>query len=280
MAEKKNTWLGLSSYTYPFLSGVNPKQRPASPLTPVQLIDRAAELGVHCVQFSDNMPLEGLTDSELDAIRDHAAAQGVLLENGMRCMTPERLERYIRLSERMRVRLLRIIIDGPGYEPDRDTILRTIRAALPLAEQCGVTLAVENHDRLLAREYAELAVLTDHPLFGLVVDSTNSLSTEETMDEVLRWMAPYCVCCHIKDYVIKRSNSGVGLAIVGAPAGQGRQRIPELLERLRCEARQDFSTILESWMECCQTMEETLAQEDRWARESVAYLQVLPALRG
>ena len=112
MAEKKNTWLGLSSYTYPFLSGVNPKQRPASPLTPVQLIDRAVELGVHCVQFSDNMPLEGLTDSELDAIRDHAAAQGVLLENGMRCMTPERLERYIRLSERMCVRLLRIIIDG------------------------------------------------------------------------------------------------------------------------------------------------------------------------
>ena len=55
---------------------------------------------------------------------------------------------------------------------------------------------------------------------------------------------------------------------------------PELLERLRCEARQDFSTILESWMECCPTMEETLAQEDRWARESVAYLQVLPALRG
>lgn len=158
MAEKKNTWLGLSSYTYPFLSGVNPKQRPASPLTPVQL--------------------------------------------------------------------------------------------------------------------------TDHPLFGLVVDSTNSLSTEETMDEVLRWMVPYCVCCHIKDYVIKRSNSGVGLAIVGAPAGQGRQRIPELLERLRCEARQDFSTILESWMECCPTMEEMLAQEDRWARESVAYLQVLPALRG
>ena len=205
MAEKKNTWLGLSSYTYPFLSGVNPKQRPASPLTPVQLIDRAVELGVHCVQFSDNMPL---------------------------------------------------------------------------AEQCGVTLAVENHDRLLARDYAELAALTDHPLFGRVVDSTNSLSTEETMDEVLRWMAPYCVCCHIKDYVIKRSNSGVGLAIVGAPAGQGRQRIPELLERLRCEARQDFSTILESWMECCPTMEETLAQEDRWARESVAYLQVLPALRG
>ena len=39
-----------------------------------------------------------------------------------------------------------------------------------------------------------------HPLVGLVVDSTNSLSTEEPIDEVLQYMAPYCVCFHVKDY--------------------------------------------------------------------------------
>lgn len=271
----KRTWLGLSSYAYPFLSGINPLQQPTEPLTPIWLIDKAAKLNVNCVQFSDNLPLEGLSDAELATIRDYAVDHGVLLENGMRCMTPERLRRYIEISGIMNMSLLRIIVDGVNYEPTQKEIIQVLREAIPLAEQVGVVLGVENHDRLLAREYAEIVSELNHPLVGLVVDSTNSLSTEESIDEVLHWMAPYCVCCHIKDYIIKRSNSGVGLAIVGSPAGKGRQQIPMILARLRNEAKRDFSTILESWMECCPTMEETLMKEENWVLESISYLQSL-----
>ena len=66
-----------------------------------------------------------------------------------------------------------------------------------------------------------------HPLVGLVVDGANSLSTEEPIDEVLQYMAPYCVCFHVKDYTIQRSNSGVGLAITGMPPGRGVSPSPK-----------------------------------------------------
>lgn len=269
----KKTWLGISSYTYPFQAGINRIQRPETILTPIGLINKAAALDVSCVQFSDNMPLENLSDEELEEIRDYAAARGILLENGMRCMTPERLQRYLEISALMKTRLLRIITDGVDFEPTADEIVRILRDAIPFAERYHIILAVENHDRFLAREYADIVKRIDHPQVGLVVDSTNSLAQEEPMEEVLRWMAPYCACLHIKDYTIKRSNSGVGLSIVGAPAGQGRQQIPYIISRLRSESPRDFSTVLESWMECCETVAETTAQEDRWALESVDYLK-------
>lgn len=60
-------------------------------MTPHDLIDRAAALGVDVVQFGDNMPLEVYSDEELKQIRIHAEKCGVELEAGMRKATPERL---------------------------------------------------------------------------------------------------------------------------------------------------------------------------------------------
>ncbi|MBC5725227.1 sugar phosphate isomerase/epimerase [Agathobaculum sp. NSJ-28] len=272
------TWLGISSFTYPFLSGVNPAQRPAQPLTPLGLIDKAVALDVGCVQYSHNLPFDDFSDATLDEIRVYAQERGILLEAGMKGMTPARLERYIDISARLGVSMLRGITDAAGYEPPMEETVRVVRGVLPRLERHGLTLGIENHDRFLAHEYAEMIAQIGHPLVGLVVDSTNSLSTEEPIDEVLQYMAPYCVCFHVKDYTIQRSNSSVGLAITGMPAGQGRQPIPKILDYLKREAPRDFSTVLESWMACCPTLEQTLSQEEDWAEQSVAYLrQLIPA---
>lgn len=245
-------------------------------MTPLELLGKALELGVNCVQFSHNMPLEALSDEELLQIREFAADHGIRLENGMKGMTPEHLHRCIAVSEQIGAKLLRIITDFGSYEPPISEIITILKNSIPLIEQTGLVLAVENHDRLTAAEYAKIAEQLNHPLIGLVVDSTNSLSTEESMEEVLKWMAPHCVCFHLKDYVIKRSNSGIGLATVGASAGTGRLDIPKALDHLQKHAKQDFSTILESWMECGSSSEESLRKEETWARDSVAYLKKLP----
>ena len=78
------TWLGISSFTYPFLSGVNPAQRPAQPLTPLGLIDKAVALDVGCVQYSHNLPFDDFSDATLDEIRVYAQERGILLEAGMK----------------------------------------------------------------------------------------------------------------------------------------------------------------------------------------------------
>ena len=93
--------------------------------------------------------------------------------------------------------------------------------------------------------------------------------------EILKYMAPYCVCLHIKDYVIKRYNGGSGLKITGASMGTGRLDICRCYEECRIKSNRDFNIILESWMEPCDTLEETLRIEDEWAGAGVSYLKAL-----
>ena len=81
----------VGSFAYCFACGSRPFTKPQHIITPHDLIDRAAALGVDAVQFGDNMPLEVYSDEELKQIRIHAEKCGVELEAGMRKATPERL---------------------------------------------------------------------------------------------------------------------------------------------------------------------------------------------
>ena len=47
---------------------------PPHRLTPLGLLDKAAELGVGVVQFADNLPLERLPPGELNALAKHLCA--------------------------------------------------------------------------------------------------------------------------------------------------------------------------------------------------------------
>ena len=49
--------IGISSFAYCFACGSRPFTKPQHKMTPHDLIDRAAALGVDVVQFGDDMPL-------------------------------------------------------------------------------------------------------------------------------------------------------------------------------------------------------------------------------
>ena len=87
--------------------------------------------------------------------------------------------------------------------------------------------------------------------------------------------AAYCVCVHLKDYVIIRYIVGGGLKIIGACPGAGRLDILRCYEECRKRSDSSFNIILESWMEPCETLEETLRVEDEWAKAGVAYLKTI-----
>jgi sugar phosphate isomerase/epimerase len=214
--------IGISSFTYCFACGTRPDHKPERVMTPLELIDKAVALGVQVVQFGDNMPLEKCSTDELDMIRTYAEKHSIELEAGMRKATPERLAEYIDISKRIGARVLRVITDGPDFQPDLEEFCRILSAAIPQLEKSGVCLGIENHDRFSAKEYAEMVETVGHPQVRLTVDSVNSLSHEETVSEVLKYMAPYCICLHIKDYVIRRYNGGGGLKVTGACLGTGR----------------------------------------------------------
>ncbi len=267
--------VGISSFDYGYACGTRPFIKPEHIMTPFDLIDKAVTFGAEVVQFGDNMPLEIYSDDELDKIRLYAEEHNIELEAGMRKSTPERLSNYIRITQRIGARILRLITDGVDFEPDFEECCRIFSSAIPQLEACGVVLGIENHDRFHAREYAQMVKTVGHPQVGLTVDSVNSLSIEEPIEEVLEQMAPYCVCLHLKDYVIRRIDGGGGLLIMGACPGTGRLDIRKCYEECRKKSTYDFNIILESWMEPCETLEETLRVEDEWARIGVEYLKDL-----
>ena len=267
--------IGISSFAYCYACGSRPLNRPEHIMTPQDLIDKAVALGAEVVQFGDNMPLEIYSDERLEQIRLYAEKRGIELEAGMRKATPERLADYIRITRKIGAGTLRLISDGPDFAPDLDQFCRILSSVIPQLEESGVILGIENHDRFSAREYAQMVETIGHPQVGLTIDTVNSLSHEEPIDEVLKHMAPYCVCLHMKDYVIKRYNGGGGLKITGACLGTGRLDIRRVYEECRTKSDRDFNIILESWLEPCETTEETLRVEDEWAAAGVAYLKTL-----
>lgn len=246
-------------------------------MTPLDLIDKAVEFGVSVVQFGDNMPLEVYGDEELERIRSYAEKRGIELEAGLRKATLERLAAYIGITHKIGARILRLITDGVDFVPEFEEFCQILESVVPLLEETCVTLGIENHDRFHSSEYAKMVERVNHPNVGLTVDSVNSLSIEEPLAEVLRNMAPYCVCLHLKDYVIKRYNGGGGLKITGACPGTGRLDFRGCYEEVCRRSTADFNVILEAWMEPCETLEETLRQEDDWAREGVRLLKQLIA---
>lgn len=265
--------IGISSFAYCFACGSRPSHKPEHILTPFGLIDKAAELEVCVVQIGDNMPLEKYSAEDLEKIRMHAAAKGITLEAGMRKATKERLSTYIDIAHAIGAGVLRVITDGDGFTPDINELCGIISSVIPQLEKAGVTLGIENHDRFSAREYAEIAERAGHPQVGLTLDTVNSLSHEEPAGEVLKHMAPHCVCLHMKDYVIKRYNGGGGLKITGACPGKGRLDIQGFYEECRERSDRDFNVILESWLEPGETVEETLRTEDEWVREGIRILK-------
>ncbi|MBR3201763.1 MAG: TIM barrel protein [Mogibacterium sp.] len=267
--------IGISSFTYCFACGYRSIFKPQHVMTPYDLIDKAVALGAAVVQFGDNMPLEVYSDEELEQIRIHAERCSIDLEAGMRKATAERLSDYIRITHKIGGRVLRVITDGIGFAPDLKVFCRIAASMIPQLEESGVILGIENHDRFSAREYAQMVETINHPQVGLTVDTVNSLSHEEPIDEVLKYMAPHCVCLHMKDYVIKRYNGGGGLKITGASLGTGRLDIRRCYEECRIESDKDFNIILESWMEPCETLDETLRIEDEWASIGVSYLKTI-----
>jgi sugar phosphate isomerase/epimerase len=265
--------LGISSYTYTWAVGV-PGHLPPRPLSAADLVRRAAEKGLGCVQVADNLPLDALADAERRELRTLAAELAVAIEVGARGLTPDRLERYLDLAVFFHSPVLRFVVDGPGYAPSLDEVVAVIGAALPRLRETGVRLAVENHDRLRSAEFRDIVLRTDPERVGICLDSVNSMGAGESVREVVTALAPHTLNLHVKDFTVERVSHKMGFVVTGVPAGQGMLDLPWLLGEIRGHGRCQ-SAILELWTPPAGAIEETVAREASWADESLRFLKPL-----
>jgi len=263
--------LGISSYTYTWAIGM-PGIMPAYSMNYIGLVEKARELDVDLLQVADNLPLDRMSEAELEAYYLAAMEQGIQLEAGARGMTESGLENYIHIARMIHAPILRYVIDGPGFTPGIDDIVKIISNALPALKEHNIVLALENYERLKASDFAGIVETIGSDHVGICLDSVNSLGAGEGLETVVELLGPLTVNLHIKEFCIGRLDHKMGFLIEGLPTGEGMLNVPWLLEHLgdRCQ-----SAILEQWTPPEKKLKDTIVKEDEWARKSILFLKNL-----
>ena len=265
--------LGISSYAYTWAIGV-PGSIPSNPMNCFKLLQKAIDLGLSCVQIADNLPLHKLDPQSRYQLLQMVQQNHIGIEVGMRGMTADNMIKYIDLAEYFRSPILRTVIDIGDYKPGLEEIIFVIKDYLPELTARNINLAIENHDRLKASEFARIIESIGDDHVGICLDSVNSMGAGEGLEEVLRVLGPYTINFHIKDYRVRRQSHMMGFVIEGTPAGEGMLPIEDIIEKLDrwgdCN-----SGILELWTPPGKNVDETIDIENSWVEQSIRFLKPL-----
>jgi len=107
---------------------------------------------------------------------------------------------------------------------------------------------------------------------GVCLDPLNSITKLVGVAETIDVLAPFTVSVHAKDAVVTRPRTGFYIA--GCPLGEGLVDLPGMLDVVRAAGRSP-NVLVECWMDRLDDEAATLAQEEAWVRQGVAYLRRL-----
>ncbi len=245
---------------------------PDNPLTPIQLLEKAHQFGLHLVQTGPNLGIEKLSETGLDEFIQRAVEWGIELELGTRGLDPQHIENQVALAKRMGARLIRTLPEiGGQYAADARLIPPVVRESLPVLEREGISLGIEN-GRTPAADLRRALDEIGSPYVGVVLDMVNSLVVPEGWKDVTRLLAPNTLCVHYKDFTIRREWHMMGFLCEGTPSGKGLVETEWLFDQLKASPH-DFNVIIELWPPEQASVAESVALEQAWAVESVAYLR-------
>ncbi len=234
----------------------------ANPLTAVELLGRAAALGVQAVQFCENLPLTALTAVEWEELLAASRRLGVAIELGARGLESTKLLHHVDLAAKAASRALRLVLDAT----DLAAIANGLRPVLKRCREREVLLAIENHFDLRSARLAELIRQLDDRWLGVCFDTANSTGHLEDPLETLAQLKPYVVQVHLKDYAVEKAP--IAYRITGRPLGHGWLD-PEAILRTVMDRGLAPDIFLEQWMEPEESREATLAKEQDWVEASV-----------
>lgn len=119
-----------------------------------------------------------------------------------------------------------------GWPAHLEAVAARLREVLPLAEDLGVAVALENHQDATTEDLLDLHERTGRsPSFGITLDAGNPLAVAQEPVEAARQLAPIIRHIHLKDYTIHFAPEGYRL--VRCAAGDGVVDFPEILRIVR-----------------------------------------------
>jgi sugar phosphate isomerase/epimerase len=264
--------VGIGSYTFPWAFGVKRYAQPKNPLDAVGLLKRAESLGVKVVQICDNYPLHEVATEVLDEIADLSREMGITIEVGTRGVEPKNLLMYLNIADRLNAKILRTTFETPDKKPSLNKIIKQIKQVLPLFEEKGVYIALENYEQFRSKELVSVIKRVNSPFVGVCLDTANSLGALESLEDVVNRLASFTINLHLKDFVVERFKHRMGFRIIGRPLGEGILNIDQLLKVLKNKGREP-SVIVELWVPFSGSIEKTISKEEKWAIESIEYLK-------
>jgi sugar phosphate isomerase/epimerase len=185
------------------------------------------------------------TPDELAKMREHAAERRLtpVLMGG----TVTRVDgpALIRIARALGADTLRLTLShvlegdrgrlGPGgWLRLREESTARLREWRPVAEECGVRLALENHQDAGSDDLLWLCEQVGGDSIGVTLDTGNPLAVGEEPLEFARRVAPVLYNVHLKDYTVHRTPSGYRL--VRCALGAGVIDFPALIALLEREA--------------------------------------------
>jgi sugar phosphate isomerase/epimerase len=264
--------LGVGSWTFPWSIGVSGYPLPERPLDAFAILELAESLGVGVVQYADNLPLHLLSRSELLDLRREADRLGVAIEAGTRGIGKELLLEYLEIAGTLGAGLVRTLIVEEAGRLSPGEAGRLLHRVLPAYREENVVLAVENYELYSAAEYRTLMSALAGEHCGVCLDTINNFGTLETPVQVVEQLGEFAVNLHYKDFVVGRTDTGMGYSIRGAPAGRGALEARWLLETIGAHGK-CRSVVLEQWVPFLESLEATRRRELDWAREGVGFLR-------
>ena len=147
------------------------------------------------------------------------------------------------------------------------------QAAIPLIEELGMQVAIENHTDTFSQEILWIVDKLNHPLIGTCVDTMNCLYITENPYDTMERMLPKAYCCHFSDDIVV--TDPLGVHIIGAPHGQGSMDCPKMVAQIREKSPMD-KIIFENeiaFKRVDEPIEEARAREMAACEESIRYLR-------
>ena len=145
--------------------------------------------------------------------------------------------------------------------------------AIPLMEEYGMQVAIENHTDTFSQEILWLVEKLNHPLIGTCVDTMNCLYITENPYDTMERMLPRAYCCHFSDDLVV--TDPLGGHIIGAPHGQGSMDCPKMVAQIREKSPMD-KIIFENeiaFKSIDEPIEKAREREMAACEESVRYLR-------
>jgi sugar phosphate isomerase/epimerase len=211
-------------------------------------MDRSAELGLAGVEIplTAQVPsfegrivdLPASNENLGDALRDRrlqlVADYGVLVENDV-----EHIVAYLRLAKLCGARGVRAILSNvlcgdratvpEGWQARLQAVADRLREILPVAEELGLWIAIENHQDATSDDLLRLHEMSGFsPAYGITLDTGNPLAVCEDPIDSCRRLADLIRHVHLKDYTIHFAPEGYRLA--RCVAGEGVIDFPKILE--------------------------------------------------